>query len=341
MSTLLLTHPLMRRHDTGRGNPESIARLEAVLAALEGPFLRARHGQSPTGAAGGARTCAHRTTRRRHAGVARKEAGRIEHDTDYCPDTIDAALAAAGAGVDAIEAIGSGAARNAFVIARPPGHHAEAQHAMGFCFFNTIAVAAAHAIATGVAERVLIVDFDVHHGNGTERAFYERGDVLFFSVHQSPLYPGTGAMQDTGTGAARGTTVNVPLAAGASNTAYIGIHQHVLVPIADRFCPDLVLVSAGYDAHEADPLGGMDVTDEGYAALMAIIRDIAKRHANDRLALVLEGGYGRAGACAVRAAGGRGGCAVKVRRHRSRARRESGWRQCGSCTVSRRRRDSR
>jgi acetoin utilization deacetylase AcuC-like enzyme len=162
---------------------------------------------------------------------------------------------------------------------------------MGFCLFNNVAVAAAHARAQLGCSRVLIVDWDVHHGNGTQQIFYERDDVLFFSSHRFPFYPGTGAAREIGRGKGEGYTVNLPLPPQLGDGDYIALFRDLLVPIADRFAPEFVLVSAGFDAHRADPLGGMSLTENGYAALCTLVRDIADRHAAGRLVLVLEGGY--------------------------------------------------
>ncbi|HET6830913.1 MAG TPA: histone deacetylase, partial [Solirubrobacterales bacterium] len=173
---------------------------------------------------------------------------------------------------------------------RPPGHHAERDRAMGFCLFNNAAVAASHAIAAAGAERVLILDWDVHHGNGTERIFYERGDVLYASIHQSPLYPGTGSAADTGAGAGFGATVNLPVPPGAGGLEFVGLVAHVVAPLARAFDPDLIVVSAGYDAHAADPLANCTLSDGDYAAMAAHVRDLG-RELEAPILVTLEGGY--------------------------------------------------
>jgi acetoin utilization deacetylase AcuC-like enzyme len=185
----------------------------------------------------------------------------------------------------------SNRAATAFALVRPPGHHAEADRAMGFCLFNNVAVAAAHAIAAYNLKRVLIVDWDVHHGNGTQHTFEIRRDVLFMSTHMWPEYPGTGDFEEVGRGDGAGFSVNVPLAYGMGDADYSAVFEQVLAPIANAYQPELVLVSAGFDAHEADPLGQMRVTARGFARLCALVKDVADRHARGRLALVLEGGY--------------------------------------------------
>jgi acetoin utilization deacetylase AcuC-like enzyme len=223
----------------------------------------------------------------------------LDADTLVSPASVDAAYLAAGAAVDAVDFVcgdppsagGAPMTRHAFALVRPPGHHAERDRAMGFCLFNNIAIAADHAIAECGCKRVLIVDWDVHHGNGTQHAFEDRRDLLVFNTHQQRLFPNTGDLHETGTGEGVGFTVNCPLPPGTSDATYQAIFEYVLTPIADAYKPDLVLVSAGFDAHGDDPLGGMRVTGNGFANLCAIVRGIADRHSRGRLALVLEGGY--------------------------------------------------
>ncbi|MEX2219376.1 MAG: histone deacetylase [Phycisphaerales bacterium] len=288
---LLISDERMLGHDPGMGHPERAERLLAVLAALR---------REPVGGVRWAparpvsREALHHIHRPAHVTNLLRLRGRsadLDPDTSLSPESIDAALLAAGAAVDAAEAVMSGAAGAAFALVRPPGHHAEPGRAMGFCLFNNIAVAAAGARARLGAERVLIVDWDVHHGNGTQAAFYGDPSVLLFSTHQYPFYPGTGAPGEVGEGEGRGYTVNVPMPAGCGDGDYAAVFGRVLAPIADEFRPDLVLVSAGFDAHRADPLGEMLVTEAGFAHLCGVVRGIAGRHAGGRLALVLEGGY--------------------------------------------------
>jgi acetoin utilization deacetylase AcuC-like enzyme len=215
----------------------------------------------------------------------------LDPDTSVTPGSIHAARLAAGALLDAVAAIQAGEGPRAMCLVRPPGHHAEPDRAMGFCFFNNVALAAAAARASGLAQRVLIVDWDVHHGNGTQAAFWERDDVLTFDLHQHPHYPGTGTARERGAGAGRGHTVNLPLPAGLGDADYLALVDRLLVPLADRYQPELVLVSAGFDAHADDPLGGMQISTRGFAALCARVRAIADRHAGGKLILALEGGY--------------------------------------------------
>jgi acetoin utilization deacetylase AcuC-like enzyme len=222
-----------------------------------------------------------------------------------CPDvpisarSYAAAVAAASGVMAAVDAVMAGKAANAFCAIRPPGHHAMKDRAMGFCIFNNVAVAARYVRKKNKLSRVLIVDWDVHHGNGTQAAFYDDPTVLYFSAHRSPFYPGTGGESETGTGRGEGFTVNVEMPSGAADAEYIKVFRERLAPAADAFKPEFVLVSAGFDAHESDPLGGMKVTSEGYAELTRLVKAVAARHADSRLVTALEGGYDLAGLAAA------------------------------------------
>jgi acetoin utilization deacetylase AcuC-like enzyme len=208
-------------------------------------------------------------------------------------DSYTAALCAAGAACRAVDVVlaPAGPGAGAFALGRPPGHHACRDLAMGFCLFNNVAVAARHAQREHGVERVLIVDWDVHHGNGTQEIFYADGSVGYFSTHQWPFYPGTGKWTERGVGSGEGSTCNVPLPAGTGDAGYVAAFAGVLVPFARRFAPDLILVSAGYDAHYADPLGQMAVSTRGFAALTGVVAGLATELCGGRLAFVLEGGY--------------------------------------------------
>jgi acetoin utilization deacetylase AcuC-like enzyme len=229
-----------------------------------------------------------------HIALIRNTAGRataIDPDTFTSPHTWDAARLAAGAAVSAVEhVLDAGPGARACALVRPPGHHAERNRAMGFCFFNNVAIAAAHARARGLS-RVAIVDFDVHHGNGTERSFYDDPAVLFVSSHQYPYYPGTGAAGDIGAGAGLGFTVNLPLAGGATDADYPLAYARIALPIVRQFKPDLILVSAGFDAHMDDPLAGMRLTAPCFGRLTSAIAAVADGCCDGRLVAVTEGGY--------------------------------------------------
>jgi acetoin utilization deacetylase AcuC-like enzyme len=289
--TLVLFDDDMIAHDPGPGHPERPGRLRAIASRLsahpiEGVSLQRPH-EADLEDLLRVHTPAH---------VERIESGRgtdrrLDPDTMMSPGSAHAARLAAGAATEIVDALVGGTARNAFAFVRPPGHHAEPQRAMGFCLYDNVAVAAARAIAVHGLERVLVVDWDVHHGNGTQAIFESRRDVLVFDVHQSPLYPGTGELPEHGRGAGEGFQVNVPLLPGARDGDYTRVFSELLVPIADAFAPQLVLVSAGFDAHAADPLGGMRLSTELFAELCAAVNDIAHRHTGGRLALFLEGGY--------------------------------------------------
>ncbi len=212
-------------------------------------------------------------------------------DTWVGPRSYDAAVRAVGGVLAAVDAVVDGKVRSAFCALRPPGHHATASRAMGFCLFNQVAIAAEHLVARRRVERVAILDFDVHHGNGTQDAFYRRGDVLYVSTHQYPFYPGTGHYRETGEGPGSGATVNLPLPRGARDGDIRRVVEEVAVPVIRRFRPGFILVSAGYDAHYADPLAGLELSVDGYGWLMATAKKLAEELCDGRVVCVLEGGY--------------------------------------------------
>lgn len=214
----------------------------------------------------------------------------IDPDTRTSARSYAAAVHAAGTAVASVEAVMGSQARHGFALLRPPGHHAEPDRAMGFCLFNNAAIAAEAARRQG-AERVLILDWDVHHGNGTQAAFYNRADVLYMSVHQYPFYPGTGSPDEIGAGAGAGSTVNCALPAGQGDSEYGAVCHDLLLPIAREFQPNLILVSAGFDAHRADPLANMSLTERGFAAMCTLIVSVANECCPGRVVLLLEGGY--------------------------------------------------
>ena len=222
---------------------------------------------------------------------AQKGGGYLDPDTVVSEGSYKAALYAAGGLLNAVDAVMDGEVEHASALVRPPGHHALRWEAMGFCLFNNIAIAARHVIETRKLDRVMIVDFDVHHGNGTQDEFYGNREVLYFSTHQYPFYPGTGAVNDIGEGVGAGVTVNVPLPAYCGDEEYLRAFNEILVPVARRFKPQLILVSAGYDAHWADYISMMQVSTTGYARMVGILRELSRELCGGKLVLTLEGGY--------------------------------------------------
>jgi acetoin utilization deacetylase AcuC-like enzyme len=219
----------------------------------------------------------------------------LDGDTITCRDSFGVGLLAVGGLLRLLDAIAAAETANGFALVRPPGHHALKNRAMGFCLFNTIAIGARHLKRVHGAKRILIVDWDVHHGNGTQEAFYDDASVLFISTHQFPFYPGTGAMDEIGVNGGEGYTINVPLPAGCGDAEYLRVFEEIVVPAAHKFEPEWILVSAGFDPHRRDPLGGMNVTDAGFGAMAQILLRLAERHANGKIAFLLEGGYDLAG----------------------------------------------
>ncbi len=293
--TLILHDDLMLGHEQGPRHPESPARLRAIRERLLASPVPGVRWEAPHAASREQVLRLHSAEFVAEVDAARGRRARLDPDVALCPASVDAAYLAAGAGIDAVEALVHGAARRAFALVRPPGHHAERGRAMGFCVFSNVALAAEHArVALGCA-RVLVVDWDVHHGNGTQHLFERRGDVLVFNTHQHPHYPGTGAAHEVGRDGGRGFTVNVPLPAGVGDAEYAAAFSQILVPIAEAFAPSLILVSAGFDAHRDDPLGEMEVSADGFARLCGVVCDLADRLCGGRVALFLEGGYDLAG----------------------------------------------
>jgi acetoin utilization deacetylase AcuC-like enzyme len=289
MTTFLYTHPACLEHDPGRHHPESPARLRAVLAALDDPeFARLERREAPEAALDDlSRVHPRRHVERILGAVPTFGHVGIDADTILSPASGAAALRAAGAVVAAVDAVVSKEADNAFCAVRPPGHHAEPQRAMGFCLFNNAAIGALRAREVHGLARVAVVDFDVHHGNGTQTAFETDGSLFYASTHQYPLYPGTGAASETGVG----NIVNVPLRPMSGSGQFrLGMTQRVL-PALDAFRPDLVLVSAGFDAHKNDPLAQLLLEEGDYTWVTEKLLEIACRHADGRLIATLEGGY--------------------------------------------------
>ena len=215
----------------------------------------------------------------------------LDPDTQTTALSYEAAKLAAGGLCSLVDAIFDGTIKNGFALVRPPGHHAERGRAMGFCLFNNVAVGACYAMKRHGVKKILIIDWDLHHGNATQNSFYEAPDVLYFSTHQYPYYPGTGGIKEVGSGDGTGFTVNVPLWPGHGDREFYQVFDQILCPIADAFKPELIFISAGFDTYAGDPLGGMKVTPKGYAAMTRLIMDMASEYASERLAVTLEGGY--------------------------------------------------
>jgi acetoin utilization deacetylase AcuC-like enzyme len=287
----LFDDPLFREHDSGPGHPERSARLDALVAGLRSHGLLER--LVPMTPRDATRDELLRVHTASHVDRMADTAGRTQRfdaDTQASPRSFAPARRAAGAVTPAVEEVLAGTLDRALCLVRPPGHHAEADRAMGFCLFNNVAVAAAAALAQGL-ERVLVIDFDVHHGNGTQHMFEDDPRVLYVSSHAFPFYPGTGALTEVGLGAGEGFTVNLPLPQGAGDAEYVRVYREIVEPIGRTFDAELVLVSAGFDAYVHDPLAGMRVTDEGYDALMDVCLATAAGSAGGRMVVVSEGGY--------------------------------------------------
>jgi acetoin utilization deacetylase AcuC-like enzyme len=279
-----------RLHDTGPGHPERSDRIAVLLRAIEeGPGLRRI---APRAATGDEITLVHD---QRHFEAVGRTSGQtraaFDADTPVSADSFDTACLAAGGMLAAVDAVMAGEIDNAFAMVRPPGHHAERSQAMGFCLFNNVAVGAEYLRRRHGLQRILVMDWDVHHGNGTQHSFYGDPGVLFISTHRYPFYPGTGAIDEVGRGDGEGFTVNLPLPAGFGDVEYDELFDAVVVPIAEAFNPEFVLISAGFDPHARDPLGGMAVTEAGFARMAHRLLDVAERCAQRRCVAVLEGGY--------------------------------------------------
>jgi acetoin utilization deacetylase AcuC-like enzyme len=286
---LLLTSPRFAEHNTPPGHPERPARAEVMDAIAARWREKGVRAAAPQPAARAELARVHDAAYLDRIEATSGHAIALDPDTFTSPESQEIALLASGA---AIQAARHAMDTNGVAVAlvRPPGHHAERDRAMGFCLYNNAAVAAADALERGAA-RVAVVDIDVHHGNGTQWMFYDDARVLYVSTHQYPYYPGTGAADEVGHGSGAGFTLNVPLEVGATDADYWRVYDEVVGPVLERYAADLVIVSAGYDAHEQDPLAGMRVTTAGYAAIVRRLREAAARSSRGRLALVTEGGY--------------------------------------------------
>jgi acetoin utilization deacetylase AcuC-like enzyme len=296
--TVILQDDLFKQHDTGPGHPESAARIDAVLDHLrEADVFPRLELVKPRAATD---VDLHRCHADRYVEMAKRDIlsgapNLSTGDTAVCRDSLEAALHAAGGACLAVDLVMEAKAKNAFCVVRPPGHHATPAQGMGFCVFNNIAIAARYAQAEHKVGKVLIADWDVHHGNGTQDIFYEDDSVFFFSTHQSPCYPGTGKVHETGSARGKGTTLNRPFPPNSGHDEIVGAFKDDLVAAAQRFKPDLVMISAGFDSRLGDPLGDFRLTDEDFVELTAIVLSIARDHSEGRLISVLEGGYNLSG----------------------------------------------
>ena len=285
-------HPIYLEHETG-SHPENPGRLEAINRRLQGsdifPQLQQHAPRKATAeeiALNHEAGYVHQVSEACDNGVSN-----LDGDTVICGNSYEAALMSAGAGLTAVDLILDGTLDNAFCAVRPPGHHAENSLAMGFCLFNNVAIAARYAIEKKDLNRVLVFDWDVHHGNGTQHSFYSDANIYYSSAHQYPFYPGTGAKEETGTGDGLGTTLNFPLRAYSTDDDYLSLVKDKLIPEMFRFKPDLIILSAGFDAHQDDPLASMQVSSECYGAMTELIRSAAQEICQGRLLSMLEGGY--------------------------------------------------
>ncbi len=293
--TAIVEDPRYREHRGPRGHPERPERLAAVSGAI------AERSDSLTPLS--AREATPDEILRVHGSdhlrlveaAARRGPTYLDPDTYVSAASFEVALLAAGAAVDLARQVARGAVRNGFAAVRPPGHHAESDRAMGFCLFNNVAIAAQALRAEEHVDRILILDWDVHHGNGTQHLFEDDPSTLYASTHQFPFYPGTGAATEVGVGRGAGATVNVPLPAGCGDAEYVGVFHRIIAPVTRSFRPDVILVSCGFDAHRDDPLAAMNVTEAGFRAMTRIVRALADELCDGRLALVLEGGYAETG----------------------------------------------
>ncbi len=288
----LVYEPVFLKHDTGV-HPENAGRLEAILEVLGDYGMNDRLIKiDPVPATKEQLVLFHTSAYIDRIEVfGAKGGGNLDGDTVMSRNSYQAAVMAAGGVITAVDVVMQGRVDNAFALVRPPGHHAEKARAMGFCLFNNVAVAALYAKKQYGLERILILDWDVHHGNGTQAAFAEDPEVLYFSTHQQGVFPGSGWVSDTGRGAGAGYTVNVPLARGTGDSGFYYLFTRLFAPVARQFNPELVMISAGFDAHHADPLAGLELTVNGYAQMAEIVKKVAEDTCGGKIVMALEGGY--------------------------------------------------
>ncbi len=289
MATLIYTHASSLQHVTPPGHPERVDRMKAIMQVLKSPpFKGAAILEAPQGRAEDILRAHSQEHYHRITSMApESDFEYLDPDTVMSPGSLEAALRAVGAATSAVDAVFQGDAANAFCAMRPPGHHAERNRPMGFCFFNQAAIAALYAREKYGAERVAVVDFDVHHGNGTQDIFWSDPDMFYGSTHQMPLYPGSGAASETGVG----NIFNAPLKAGDGSIEFRAAMRDLILPALNLHAPDIIIISAGFDAHERDPLGSLQLTEEDFAWATLQLMEVAETHCESRVVSVLEGGY--------------------------------------------------
>ncbi|MBU1852951.1 MAG: histone deacetylase [Candidatus Omnitrophica bacterium] len=294
MNTALIYHPIYLKHDTGPHHPERASRLQAILRKLQktGLIDRLKVIEPPKASIEDITLVHSRDYVLSIKDICKdNDHANLDSDTVISRDSFQAALFAAGAVIKGIDAVFNGEINNAFCMVRPPGHHARPSQAMGFCIFNNIAIGARYIQKKYDKNRILIIDWDVHHGNGTEEIFYQDPSVLYISVHQYPHYPGTGPKESIGEGKGRGFNLNIPMQAGSGDDEYINVFNEIIIPKISSFKPEFILISAGFDGHKDDPLSSLNLTEQGYFQMTKLIRDLAKLYCEDRVISVLEGGY--------------------------------------------------
>jgi len=292
-STGIVRDPRFMNHQMGHYHPESPKRLETIYSMLDTPGMKNSFVEIPVREA----TKEELTLIHSPEYVAKIESTKgkpytyLDPDTQTSEGSYEAAVLAVGGVCEAIKMVHGGDIKNAFALIRPPGHHAERDRAMGFCLFNNVAIGAKYAQKYLGVERVMIVDWDLHHGNGTQHAFESDPSVLYFSTHQYPYYPGTGSLMEVGVSDGEGYTINIPLSSGYGDGEYLSLFEHIIIPIGREFSPQLILISAGFDIYYQDPLGGMRVTPKGFSAMTRSLMRLASECADGRVVICLEGGY--------------------------------------------------